>query len=261
MHSSSNQGIILFLAATTALIFLMATFIAFVIFRYQKRQDMFKKQIEDLKIAHDSAMLEAELEIQEQTMQHISREIHDNIGLGLTLAKLNLNTINISEKNIAQEKIDHSVKIITNSINDLAGLGKSFNANYIAANGLIKAVENELDNISRIGAVHSNLNITGNPLFMDSQKELLLFRIMQEALNNSIKHSSAKNLNILLHYDKTQIEVKVSDDGKGLPDNTAFRKKGIGLSNMELRAKMIHGDCLIKNNNTAGTTVYINIPY
>ena len=218
MHNASPHGIILFLAVTTALIFLMAIFIAFVIFRYQKRQDMFKKQIEDLKIAHDGAMLEAELEIQEQTMQHISREIHDNIGLGLTLAKLNLNTIDIEEKKTAQEKIDHSVKIITNSINDLSGLGKSFNANYIAANGLIKAVENELDNISRVGAINPHLDITGNPLFMDSQKELLLFRIMQEALNNSIKHSAAKNLNILLHYNKNQIEVKVSDDGIGLPE-------------------------------------------
>ena len=261
MSTLSIGSILIFFVVTTILILVMSIFISAIVFKYQHRQNLHKKHIEQLKSLHTNEMLQTQLEIQEHTLQHISREIHDNIGLGLTLAKLNLNTIDITDLKNLQAKIDHSVKILGNSINDLAGLSKSFNANYIAANGLIKAVENELENIQRTGAITSFLSITGNPLFMDSQKELLLFRIMQEAFNNIIKHASAKNLNILLHYNETHVQVKISDDGKGLPENTAFRIKGNGISNMEHRAKMINGACTIKNNFLSGTTVYINIPY
>ncbi|MEP6677294.1 MAG: ATP-binding protein [Ferruginibacter sp.] len=262
MNNPSTEAVIIFLVVATSIILLMAIFVAFTIFQHQQKQNLYKKNIEELKAAHDKELLHAQLEIQENTLQHISREIHDNIGLSLTLAKLNLNTFDIREKNKALEKIDLCIELLTNSIHDLASLGKSFNAGYIAENGLIKAVQNELDNIKRTGTIASRLSITGNPLFMDSQKELLLFRIVQEALNNIIKHSAAKTLNIVLHYTSSHIQVKVSDDGKGLPDEKCPAKKmGSGLSNMQQRAKMVNGECEIKNNSSAGTTVFINIPY
>lgn len=239
----------------------MAVFISIIVHRYQQRQNAHNKSIQELKIAHDNSILQTQLEIQEQTLQHIAREIHDNIGLSLTLAKLNLNTLDLEANGTSRNKLDDSILMLSKSIEDLAGLSKSLNADYIAANGFLKALENELQNIKKTG-MPTELLITGEPVFLDSQKELVLFRMVQEALNNIMKHAAASCLNVTLHYNGAILDILVSDDGKGLPMDTGkIKKNGSGIANMQQRAKMINGQCHIQNNGKHGTTVIINIPY
>ena len=98
---------------------------------------------------------------------------------------------------------------------------------------------------------------------MDSQSELILYRITQEALNNIIKHSKATRINIILTYTETDLIVAVQDNGVGISwseyeKNKPF-KMSAGLNNMKKRAKMINGSFEIKSNET-GTTVLVTIP-
>ncbi len=93
MYNSSEQGIIVFVAIASALILAMAVFISYIIYRYQQKQNKYYNELENLKIMHENDILQSQIEIQEQTFQHISKEIHDNIGQKLTLAKLHLNTL------------------------------------------------------------------------------------------------------------------------------------------------------------------------
>ncbi len=261
MYNTSAQTVIIFVLVATILILAMAVFISIIVDRYQQSQNAHHRRIQDLKIAHDNSLLQTQLEIQEQTLQHIAREIHDNIGLSLTLAKLNLNTLDLDGNNNSRSKLDDSIKMLSKSIEDLAGLSKSLNADYIAANGFLKAVENELQNIKKTGMA-AELLITGEPVFLEGQKELVLFRMVQEALNNIMKHASASSLNVTLHYNGDMLDILVSDDGKGLSlDDPKIKKNGSGIANMQQRAKMINGKWHIQNNVKHGTTVIINIPY
>ena len=96
MLKAPSEFIIVFIAVSVMLILAMAIFISLIIYRYQQRQNIYFRDMEALKTLHEKALLQSQLEIQEQTFQNISREIHDNIGQKLTLAKLYMNTLNFA---------------------------------------------------------------------------------------------------------------------------------------------------------------------
>ena len=98
MQDPSTQGIIIFIAGVGFLLLLFISFIVTIVYKYQQKQNAYFKDIEMLKTSHQNALLQSQLEIQEQTFQNISREIHDNIGQKLTLAKLHLNTLDHEDR-------------------------------------------------------------------------------------------------------------------------------------------------------------------
>src|SRR5678815_5083890 len=104
----AHYDIVLFLSVCTFLILLMAGFIVTILYLYRKKQLAYYKTIEELRLDYEKNLLHTHLEIQEQTLQHISREIHDNIGLSLTLAKLNLNTLDWDHPSKTKIQIESS---------------------------------------------------------------------------------------------------------------------------------------------------------
>jgi two-component system, NarL family, sensor kinase len=98
MFDKTDQSIIIFIITSALLILLLIGFITTIIYRYQQKQNAYFKDIETLKTSHENSLLQAQLEIQEQTFQNISREIHDSIGQKLTLAKLHLNTLEYNNR-------------------------------------------------------------------------------------------------------------------------------------------------------------------
>ena len=136
--------IVVFLIATTILILLLAGLIITLIYFYQKKQLAYQQNMETLKLNHEKTLMETRLEIQENTFQQISREIHDNINLSLTLAKLHLNTLNWDEREKTASQINSSIELISQSITNLSDISKSLNADIINSQGLITAVNREI---------------------------------------------------------------------------------------------------------------------
>jgi signal transduction histidine kinase len=193
----------------------MGSFIVTIIYFYRKRQIIYQKDLEKIKSEFEKNILSAQLEIQEQTFQNISREIHDHVCLNLTLAKLNLVTLDLEKKQQVIDRINSSTEILSNSIRELSDISHSMNSELIESFGLIKTLEMEIEKMKRPGLLNISYQVTGNPLFMDSQKELVIFRIIQEAFNNILKHAKARNVLLQLHYNEKHIEVTIQDDGAG----------------------------------------------
>ena len=261
---NQNTEIIVFIFATTILILLLAGFIVTILFLYQKKQISFEKNLEEMKLDHEKNLLITQLEIQEQTFQNISREIHDNIGLSLTLAKLNLNTLNLDDPYNSKEKINSSISLISESITNLSDISKSLNSEIISTHGLLKALEMEIGILNKAGVYHIEYEITGIPVFLECQKELILFRIIQEAFNNIIKHARAKNISLFLDYSNTQMNLCIVDNGIGFSNEQIERNRSTkimaGLNNMRQRAKMINGDCSIESIIDKGTVIKVQVP-
>ncbi len=214
---------------------------------------------------YDRNLLKTQLEIQEHTFQNISREIHDNISLSLTLAKLNLNTLDLSDKKKSMMSVDNSIELIGNAINDLSDISKSLNTEAICSHGLIAALQIEIEKIRRCGKHQVDFVISGNPVFLDPQKELVLFRITQEALNNVLKHAKASIINLQLNYNPNCIDLRVEDNGIGFrqdqPKLQESKKMPAGLNNMTTRAGLINGTCEIKSKLHSGTTISVTAPF
>lgn len=260
---SEKVNIIIFISITTILILLLGILIILVIYLYQQRQISYHKKLGELNIRHEKNLISTQLEVQENMFRHISQEIHDNIGLTLSLVKLRLNTLNLEEKDKATSQISSSIELLSESITQLKDISRSLNADIINSYGLIKALENELTRIKDSSAIAILFKIEGEPVYMDSQKELIIFRIIQEAFNNILKHSEAKNASLLLKYTTRDLYVSIHDDGKGFPVTTTdkFSNKGkAGMRNMEARSRMIRATMEISSNPGNGTLLQFIIP-
>lgn len=262
---SYKSEIVLFIIGITAILLFLLSFIAAILFLYQKKNILYFKQLEDVKNIYEKNLLQTQIEIQEQTFQDIAREIHDNIGLSLTLAKLQLNTINSTTKEIMCQNIDSSIDLIGKAIQDLSDVSKSLNSEAIKTHGLYNTLKVETEKINRSGRLSVEFTEEGNIAFLDSNKELILYRIAQEALNNILKHAHASRVWIKLIYESDRIRLCIEDNGNGF-DTLAVEKYRsgkipTGLSNIRTRAKTMDGECIIKSSPGNGTTIIVSAPY
>lgn len=262
---SDKTQIVVFLVITTAIILLLLAFVGALFYLYQKRQLAHGKTVEALKLDHEKNLLKTQVEIQEQTFQNISREIHDNISLSLTLAKLQLNTLDWNNTSHASNMVKSSAEILGSAIEDLRDISRSMNPELISSIGLIKAIEKEIERIKPSVSFNIQFEVMGNPVFMQSEKELVIFRIVQEAFNNVIKHANAKAVLLKLYYHEEHIEITIQDDGLGLYyGSVAAEQKilnGAGLYNMQTRAKLFNGTMEINSKPDKGTKFLFSIPY
>ena len=241
-------------------ILLVAVGIIALVLVYRRKQVEYIHEQNRLKAAFEKEILEAQLQVQEQTMRHISQEIHDNIGGTLSLAKLNLNTIPSELLNSAPEKINNTKELVTKAISDLRTLSKTLHSEAVLSVGLIRAIEMELKLLDKTAAFQTELTVSGDAVEIDHQKELILFRTVQEAINNAIKHSGATHIDIRLNFQPGQLILVVADNGKGFDKEAVASdpERGSGMRNMHNRAKMIGAEFSIDGNS--GTQIQITLP-
>jgi signal transduction histidine kinase len=223
---------------------------------YDKKSKEYLLDMDNIKLTHDKNLLSTQVEIHEQTFENIAREIHDNIGQKLSLIKLNLNTLSLNQSGKDLDKINLSANLISTVISDLRDISKSLGSDSILANGLVKAIENELGQLSNSGKYEIVLDVHGEQIFLERKKELILYRIVQEALNNIMKHADASNIFIDIHFEEEILLIKIQDDGTGFISGQ--NQNGAGLKNMQKRVALIDGEVEIITN--PGTLVNIKIP-
>jgi signal transduction histidine kinase len=222
-----------------------------------------KIEIEKIKNEVEKRILETQLEIQELTFSKISSEIHDNISLGLTLAKLQINNV-IEKKDASTNKLVLAVDLISKSLVDLNDISKSMDGSQLLEYGLINAIESEINVLSQTGLYDVEFDILGEPVFLDQKIELVILRIIQEACNNIIKHARANNIRVELYYEITHIKLKIVDNGVGFDPSKVQEKKQIrkmaGLKNIYSRAEIVGGKVEIFSTPERGTAILIHIP-
>jgi two-component system, NarL family, sensor kinase len=260
-----KNDIVLLILVITCILLLLLTFIAAVLFLYQKKSVLYFRQLEEVKNVYEKNLLQTQIEIQEQAFLNISQEIHDNIGLSLTLAKLQLNTIDYNSQPRLIEKINSSIDLITKGIQDLSDISKTFNSDAIKTHGLYNTLKLEAERINRSEKHTVEFTEEGNITFMDAHKELILYRIAQEALNNTLKYANASNIWIKLIYQASHLELWVEDDGKGFDQNEIIKHRSdklpTGLCNMRNRASTLSGTCTIDSVPGKGTRICVTTPY
>jgi two-component system, NarL family, sensor kinase len=245
----------------TGILLCLGIVLLFIFLLYQ-RKFKFSKQLKDLHEEHQKNLLTAQLEMQEQTFQYIAQEIHDHIGQRLTLAKLYLNSRKEDNRIREDELVDHSAELIGSAIDDLKYLSRSLTSDLIKDNGLTGALQLEAERLNKLSGLHIQVSVEGNSRFLEAEKELIIFRMIQEALQNILKHAKASEVFIALRFREEQLLVTVIDNGVGIrAPSTVHQKGGSGIRNMEQRALLLKGSCAVLPNPNGGTQVELLIPY
>ncbi len=254
METSANNISIALFASTLLFLILGGFAIAFTII-YKKKQQLFKETITLKELEFDNELLNSQVEIQEKTLQTISQEIHDNIGQLLTAAIMTVRTIKTEEPAVL-EKLYLADTLLADAIRDLRNLSQSLNTERILEKGFVEAIGFELAVFKQSG-IKASFEVLGDPLEILPQKELILFRVIQECLSNIIKHAKAKNVSIIANYLPNKLELSIIDDGIGF--DMTKRVNGIGLKNIRNRSKVIGAEIEISSISDEGTRIKLTL--
>lgn len=254
-----SQEIIFIIGVTISLVVISIGIISLFIV-YKNRQRKFIQEKQMLEIAFNQQLLQSQLEMQEQTFNTISREIHDNVGQILSLAKVQLNILDQSEIFDKALLID-AKESVSKAMTDLRDIAKSLNSDRIQLSSLPEITAHELQRINRSGLMLTTIHIEGQEQNIQEQEKLIIFRIIQEALQNILKHSKAKNIDVLFWFQTDSLTIEIKDNGIGFSKNLLSKKDGLGLQNIINRAALIGGNADIKSIINEGTIITITSPY
>lgn len=244
---------------------LMAVFgVSFILyFHRRQRENQREKQL--LTEAYEREILQAKLEIQNQTLQQLGEELHDHIGQMLALAKLQLNSLAARLTDPTHLAINRdTVDVVSLIIRDVRALTKTLDSRTVNQFGLHDSLALALERIQRTGYYQARLMVTGSPYDLGDETEIILFRMAQESLANALKHAQARTLTVEADYQTDTFQLCILDDGKGFsPTEAAGRplsRAGSGLGHLQQRARLLGGNCRIESEPGTGTRVEISLP-
>ena len=227
--------------------------------RYKlKQESQHKTQLLQEQEQATRAILFAE----ENERKRIAAELHDGIGQMMSVAKMNLSVFE-NELLFTDEKqklaFENVINMVDESCRELRSVSHQMMPNALLKNGLANAVREFIDKIdSRI--IKVSLHAEGLKEKMDNDTESVLYRVIQECVNNVLKHSGANHLDISLIKDRDGIAATIEDNGQGFDTNESHRGEGIGFKNILSRINYLKGTVDINSRPGEGTLVAIHIP-
>jgi len=260
----TNQEIITTIIAVVILLIVIGVVVLLLAVYYSNTKKGLLREKALMQLTFDAEITKTQLEVQEQTMQTIGADLHDNIGQLLSLTSLTLNSIELDNAIKAQQKIDAAIDLTVRSIKEMRLLGKLLQGDQLVVMGLSAAISYEINWIEKSGQYKiSYVNDGEMPASNSPDKDLILFRILQEILNNIMKHSKASEIGINLEYQDATLQLVVSDNGVGFEsdNHAAGQSIGMGLQNIKKRAGIIGGNVSISSSPGAGAIITVTTPY
>ncbi|MFL0682423.1 MAG: sensor histidine kinase [Algoriphagus aquaeductus] len=231
--------------------FLMSLFVVGMVVLHRQRQVQNRQKIDNLKAEYERTILNIENEIQQETLAHVGRELHDNIGQLLSLAKLNLNSAKPEKQAEGKEFINQIIK-------EVRGLSKTLNLDWVEEITLDDFIRQQLQRIESTGYCQTVFDSDQSFLELPKDKKLVLIRVIQECLNNAIKHASPAHLKVHIIGDSTLRKIEITDDGYGF--DTTAPSSGSGMTNLKKRMETIGGSFSLSSTVGKGTQITLNLP-
>ncbi len=227
--------------------------------RYRLKQDI---RLQSAIIKQQDLATRAIINAEENERKRIAADLHDGVGQMMSAAKMNLSSFehDISFKGEKQKQaFEKALNLVDESCKEIRSVSHQMMPNALLKNGLASAVKEFIDKIDdRI--IKINLHAEGLNERLDSNIETVLYRVIQECVNNVIKHSGANTLDISLIKDVDGIAATIEDNGKGFDTTDQQKFEGIGLKNIISRVAFLKGELDFDSNPGKGTLVAIHVP-
>lgn len=258
----SAENIIIIVVLITAMFLTVAGFLLAYVSIYNRRKRKHFEEKQYMQRAFLNELLESKLEIQEQTFNTVSEEIHDNVGQILSLASIQL-SMAIQGKDSTEATLLEIKENVDNSLHDLRNIARNLNGGYLQQLSLLQFLEKSRIQISKNDFLICEVMISGEEKDICLQNKIILFRILQECFQNVIKHAKATTVTIKVLFGEAILNLIFKDNGKGF-DTEKQRNEppgGIGIQNMKNRIDLIKGSLNIQSTAETGTIICLNIPY
>lgn len=225
----------------------------------KQAETLHKQHIQELEKEHLLVAAHSLMKGQEEERSRLAKDLHDGVGGLLSGVKLSLSTMKgnvfLSEENA--RAVETIINQLDSSINELRRVSHNMMPEALIKFGLKETLENYCERINQTGGLQVKFQAYGLDERMEQDTEITLYRIVQELLNNVIKHAEAKNVLIQLTREKDKFSLTVEDDGKGFDPETANTGNHSGLTNIKSRASLLDGSVDISTSPGQGTSVTI----
>lgn len=243
------------------ILLLAALPLVLICFLCQKRKSkLVRKKIGD-DAGYSQEILQAKVDVQNSILRQTGKELHDHIGQLLSVAHISLNMLKETKQpDENQGYIIQADEMVSRSITDLRVIAENLNGDFAAHFNLADSLSTELARIQKMAKLSTGMLISGNKYSLGYEKEIVLFSISQEILNNIKKHSKANDIFVELRYATNRFVLILSDNGVGFESNSVEREHAGGLAGMARRAVTIGGNFKIRSTPGKGTTIEILLP-
>ena len=261
MDQNAYSFLIIFSIASVGMLILAVSIILFVVF-YQKKmiQEQMKRQA--LEYEFQQKMLQAELESQETERRRLSADLHDSIGGMLSTIRVGISTM--ARMLPEPQSIDQTKKMLDDTITSVRRISRDLMPSTLEKFGLNHALKELCERFQDTAKINISFHEEGDIRDLDKNRSLMIFRIVQELLNNAIKHSQAQQILVTLVFG-SDISLVVEDDGVGFDAAAIIADakksgKGLGLFNIENRARLLGGNITYGKAVPHGTQTKVTIP-
>lgn len=216
-----------------------------------------EQKILNQKIQEQKKITRAIIQAQEKERNRIGQELHDNVNQILVGTKLYLELARKDDLKV-KELIKYSIGLIQSSINEIRLLSTK-NVTPLKDINLKELLQMLVDGLNKSSGIKAELVYEATGQAMDDDLKLNIYRIIQEQINNIVKHSCAGNATILVTPDGSNIQIIIADDGRGFDMNR--KRKGVGISNIINRVESFNGKVQIESSAGNGCKMQVSLPF
>ena len=242
--SPGNVSVVLFFG-TIGMLALTIGLIVFIIF-HQRKVIRYQMKLQKMEQDQQKLLLNASIRLQEEERQRIAADLHDDAGPLLATARLylNENLVNL-DKTTQLQSISNAKQIIDDTIQLIRNISHSLMPPTLKNFGLESAVNDLFQKISGSGSMNASSRFHDYRERLQAENELIIFRVIQELVNNILKHSNASFIHLTQNTSGNKFFIRLHHDGRGITQND-FNKLnksnvGLGLKNIQSRLKVLHG--------------------
>lgn len=265
INNSGGSFNLVLLFGTIGMLVLTIGLIVFIIF-HQRKVIRYQLQLQRLEQDQQKMLLNASIRLQEEERQRIAADLHDDAGPLLATARLYLNENLVNMDKATQlQSIYNAKQIIDDTIQLIRNISHSLMPPTLKNFGLESAVNDLFQKISSSGSMNASCRFHDYRTRLQPEDELIIFRVVQELVNNILKHSNASFIHLTQNLSDNKLFIRMHHDGKGITQND-FEKlnkaaTGLGLKNIQSRLKLIHGKIFFeKDSSQTYFKVTIEVP-
>ena len=250
-----RQSLIRNIIIGSSIVLLLIGFLSYNSYRLKQ-----KKKLQQQLNKQQSELMNTVIAVQDKERKRIAEDLHDSLGSILSAAKLRLSAV-ADNGNGRGNTYNDTLNLLDEAVNEMRSISHNLLPASLLRLGLVAGLQNLLDKISSRSGLQISFIAHGFKRRIEANIEVSIYRIVLEAVNNTVKHAQAKNVTVqLMQYD-SYINVLVEDDGIGFDKGVALKEQGIGLNNIFSRVDHMKGKIDIDTKPAAGTVINIDIPY
>jgi len=240
----------------TSLAFAIGVFMIQKIFKYMKR-------VEDSRRLTEKMFLNTIIQTEEKERKRFAKDLHDGLGPLLSTVKMSISSLaQMKHDDVSSELVENTELVINEAIKSLKEISDNLSPHILNNFGLVRALNNFSNKVNVAGTIKINLESDLKDERFDNNVEVVLYRVVCELINNTIKHAKAKKIDLSLTKDGEYLSIVYKDDGKGFDVDKVINQPsgtGMGFSNIYSRINSLKGEINIESEQKKGTFVTIKV--